>query len=246
MRQVFLDTETTGLYADQGDRIIEIACIELDRRRFSGRRYHHYVNPGRSSHPEAVRIHGITDAFLADKPPFAAVVDELLAFVEGAEVIIHNASFDLSFLDAELARLGRPRFATHCTQVTDSLLMAREQFPGKSNSLDALCRRLEVDNSGRDLHGALIDADLLAQVYLAMTRGQDSLVIDAAGAAEAAAASGDAQAVLANADLSRFDLPLLQPTAQELAAHEALMQALDASCKGKAVWRPAASPEAVA
>jgi len=240
MRQIFLDTETTGLSADQGDRIIEIACIELDNRRFSGRRYHHYVNPGRSSHPDAVRIHGITDAFLADKPPFATVAEELLAFVEGAEVIIHNATFDTGFLDAELARLGRPRFATHCARVTDSLLMAREQFPGKSNSLDALCRRLEVDNSGRDLHGALIDADLLAQVYLALTRGQDSLVIDAAEAA------GGVREAAARVDLAAFALPVLQPDAAELAAHEALMLALDKGCKGKAVWRPAETPAAVA
>jgi DNA polymerase-3 subunit epsilon len=243
MRQIFLDTETTGLSADQGDRIIEIACIELDNRRFSGRRYHHYVNPGRSSHPDAVRIHGITDAFLADKPPFAAVAEELLAFVEGAEVIIHNAAFDTGFLDAELARLGRPRFATHCAGVTDSLLMAREQFPGKSNSLDALCRRLEVDNSGRDLHGALIDADLLAQVYLALTRGQDSLVIDAA---EAASAAGGVREAAARVDLAAFALPVLPPDAEELAAHEALMRALDKGCKGKAVWRPAETPIAVA
>ena len=243
MRQIFLDTETTGLSADQGDRVIEIACIELDNRRFSGRRYHHYVNPGRSSHPDAVRIHGITDAFLADKPPFAAVADELLAFVEGAEVIIHNAAFDTGFLDAELARLGRPRFATHCARVTDTLLMAREQFPGKSNSLDALCRRLEVDNSGRDLHGALIDADLLAQVYLALTRGQDSLVIDAA---EAASAAGGVREAASRVDLAAFVLPVVQPDADELAAHEALMLALDKGCKGKAVWRPTETPTAVA
>ncbi len=240
MRQIFLDTETTGLSADQGDRIIEVACIELDNRRFSGRRFHHYVNPGRSSHPDAVRIHGITDQFLADKPPFAAVVDELLAFVDGAEVIIHNAGFDVGFLDAELARLGRPRFAAHCAQVTDTLLMAREQYPGKSNSLDALCRRLEVDNSGRDLHGALIDADLLAQVYLAMTRGQDSLVIDASEAA--AATSGGPQDPSGGVDLSRFALTVVEPTADELQAHEAVLRGLDKACKGGAVWRPAEAP----
>jgi DNA polymerase-3 subunit epsilon len=190
-----------------------------------------------------VRIHGITDAFLADKPPFAAVADELLAFVEGAEVIIHNAAFDTGFLDAELARLGRPRFATLCARVTDTLLMAREQFPGKSNSLDALCRRLEVDNSGRDLHGALIDADLLAQVYLALTRGQDSLVIDAA---EAASAAGGVREAARRVDLAAFVLPVVQPNADELAAHEALMRGLDKGCKGKAVWRPAETPAAVA
>ncbi len=243
MRQIFLDTETTGLYADQGDRIIEVACIELDRRRPSGRHFHHYVNPGRSSHPDAVRIHGITDEFLADKPAFAEVVDELLAFVDGAEVIIHNATFDLAFLDAELARLGRPRFATHCRLVTDSLQMAREQYPGKSNSLDALCRRLEVDNSGRDLHGALIDADLLAQVYLAMTRGQDSLVIDAG---DAAAASGPTQQREHGVDLRALALPRVRPTADELIAHDTLMRGLDKAAKKGAVWRPTEPPAAVA
>ncbi len=243
MRQIFLDTETTGLSAEQGDRIIEVACIELDNRRFSGRRFHHYVNPGRSSHPDAVRVHGITDAFLADKPPFEAVADELLAFVEGAEVVIHNAAFDLAFLDAELARLGRPRFAGHCAQVTDSLLMAREQYPGKSNSLDALCRRLEVDNSGRDLHGALIDADLLAQVYLAMTRGQDSLVIDAT---DTASAAGGAQPLAGGADLRSLVLPRVAASEAERAAHEALLRGLDKACKKGAVWRPAEAPAGVA
>jgi DNA polymerase-3 subunit epsilon len=243
MRQIFLDTETTGLSAEQGDRIIEVACIELDNRRFSGRRLHHYINAGRSSHPDALRVHGITDAFLADKPPFAAVVDDLITFVAGAEVIIHNAAFDLAFLDAELARLGRPRFLGHCARVTDSLLMAREQYPGKSNSLDALCRRLEVDNSGRDLHGALIDADLLAQVYLAMTRGQDSLVIDAA---QGAPSPGAGRCVDAASDLSGYALPLLAAGADERRAHDELLRGLDKACKRGAVWRPADPPAAVA
>jgi DNA polymerase-3 subunit epsilon len=243
MRQVFLDTETTGLYADQGDRIIEFACVEYDNRRDTGRRLHHYVNPGRSSHPDAVRVHGITDDFLADKLPFEAVAEELLAFVAGAEVIIHNAAFDLGFLDAELARLGRPRFVQHCAQVTDSLLMAREQYPGKSNSLDALCRRLEVDNSGRDLHGALIDADLLAQVYLAMTRGQDSLVIDAG---EGSASAGGARGLDAASDLRACALPLLAASAAEREAHDELLRGLDKACKKGAVWRPAEAPMAVA
>jgi DNA polymerase III subunit epsilon len=244
MRQIFLDTETTGLSPDQGDRIIEIACIELDNRRFSGRRFHHYVNPGRSSHPDAVRIHGIKDEFLADKPPFAAVVDELLTFVEGAEVIIHNASFDIAFLDAELVRLERPRFARLCAKVTDSLLMAREQFPGKSNSLDALCRRLEVDNSGRDLHGALIDADLLAQVYLAMTRGQDSLAISAADTERAAGGRGPA--VSGAGDFSGLMLARVGASADELAQHEALLRGLDKASKGGSVWRPAPADQPVA
>ena len=169
MRQVFLDTETTGLSAASGDRIVEIGCIEYINRRDSGRRLHHYINPERSSHPDAVRVHGITDQFLANKPRFAAVAAEIADFLTGAEVIIHNAAFDCSFLDAEFARLGQPKLSQHAARITDSLLLAREQFPGKANSLDALCKRLEVDNSGRELHGALLDAGLLAEVYLRMT-----------------------------------------------------------------------------
>ena len=230
MRQVFLDTETTGLYADQGDRIIEFACVEYDNRRDTGRRLQHYVNPGRNSHPDAVRVHGITDEFLADKPPFASVVAELLDFVAGAEVVIHNATFDLSFLDAELARLNLPRFAQHAARITDSLQMARELFPGKGNSLDALCRRLEVDNSKRDLHGALIDADLLAQVYLNMTRGQDSLVIDSSDGSRGPVAAGAA-------DLSALQLPVVAATDEECAAHELLLQDIDKASKGRTVWR---------
>jgi DNA polymerase-3 subunit epsilon len=238
MRQVFLDTETTGLSAEQGDRIIEVACIEYDNRRDTGRRLHHYVNPGRSSHPDAVRVHGITDEFLADKPPFASVAQELLDFVAGADVVIHNANFDVGFLNAELARLNLKPFTQHVALITDSLLMAREQFPGKSNSLDALCRRLEVDNSKRDLHGALIDADLLAQVYLNMTRGQDSLVIDTAEESRGGPVSALA------ADLSSFDLPVPRASAEERAAHDAVLKDLDGASKGKTAWRKL-EPEAV-
>jgi DNA polymerase III subunit epsilon len=230
MRQVFLDTETTGLYAEQGDRIIEFACVEYDNRRDTGRRLQHYVNPGRSSHPDAVRVHGISDDFLADKPPFASVVAELLDFVAGADVVIHNATFDLSFLDAELARLNLPRFAQHAGRITDSLQMARELFPGKGNSLDALCRRLEVDNSKRDLHGALIDADLLAQVYLNMTRGQDSLVIGSSESSRGPVAAG----VL---DLSTLELPVLPASDEERAVHELLLTDIDKASKGRTVWR---------
>ena len=234
MRQVFLDTETTGLYADQGDRIIEVACVEYDNRRDTGRRFHHYVNPGRSSHPDAVRVHGITDEFLADKPPFATIAAELMEFVAGADVVIHNASFDLSFLDAELARLGQPRFTSQAGRITDSLLMAREMFPGKGNSLDALCRRLEVDNSKRDLHGALIDADLLAQVYLNMTRGQDSLVIDSSD-------SRQGPVVTATVNWAELALPVLTADADELTAHQKVLLEVDKASQGKSVWRPAAS-----
>ncbi len=230
MRQVFLDTETTGLSAEQGDRIIEVACIEYDNRRDTGRRLQHYVNPGRTSHPDAVRVHGITDEFLADKPPFASIVTELMAFVAGADVVIHNAAFDVGFLNAELARLGQSSFSTHVARITDSLLMAREMFPGKSNSLDALCRRLEVDNSRRDLHGALIDADLLAQVYLNMTRGQDSLVIEAAQESRGPQTQGAGE-------LHALALPLVQASEAERAAHEKVLAEIDKASGGRTVWQ---------
>jgi DNA polymerase-3 subunit epsilon len=233
MRQIFLDTETTGLSADNGDRIIEVGCLEMVNRRMTERHLHVYVNPERASHPDAVKVHGLTEAFLADKPLFAAIAEELLAYVQGAEVIIHNAAFDLGFLDAELRRLGRPPFKTHVSKVTDSLTMAREQFPGKSNSLDALCRRLEVDNTHRTLHGALLDARLLAEVYIRMTRGQDSLVIDAGETTQAGGA------VLESVDLSRYALPVLQAADDEVSAHEAVLAELDRACGGKTVWRAA-------
>ncbi len=230
MKQVFLDTETTGLSAADGDRIVEIGCIELFNRRPTGRQLHHYVNPQRSSHPDAVRVHGITDEFLADKPPFSAIVDEVLAFVDGADVVIHNASFDLAFLDAELQRLGKPPFRRHVAQVSDSLLMAREMFPGKANSLDALCKRFEVDNSNRELHGALLDAGLLAEVYLRMTRGQGTLVIDD-GPQQGGPARADA------IDLRALPLVVLRASPEERAAHEAMLADIDKACKGSALWR---------
>ena len=234
MRQVFLDTETTGLNAAQGDRIIEIGCIEMLDRRYSGRQLHHYVNPQRSSHPDAVRVHGISDEFLADKPLFGSVAQALLDFVAGAEVIIHNAAFDVGFIDAELTRLGLPSLGSQTLQVTDSLLMAREMFPGKSNSLDALCKRLEVDNTGRDLHGALLDAGLLAEVYVRMTRGQDSLVIDSTDESRRAAVA------LPVVDLRSYTLRVLTATAEECAAHETVLGELDKASSGGALWRESA------
>ncbi|MEO5734509.1 MAG: DNA polymerase III subunit epsilon [Rubrivivax sp.] len=230
MRQVFLDTETTGLNAAQGDRIIEIGCIEIVNRRHTGRTLHHYVNPQRSSHPDALRVHGLTDQFLADKPLFETVADELVAFIEGAEVVIHNAAFDLGFLDAEFRKLGRGDFSLRVTKVCDSLLMARDRYPGKSNSLDALCRRLEVDNRHRDLHGALLDARLLAEVWLGMTRGQDSLVIDLGDTG----VEGVRAAVV---DLRSFDLPVLGASIEEQAAHEAVLLQIDKASGGHTVWR---------
>lgn len=232
MRQIFLDTETTGLSAETGDRLIEIGCIEMVNRRLTGRNLHRYVNPGRSSHPDALRVHGISDEFLADKPPFEAVADELLDYLAGAELVIHNAAFDIGFLDAELSRLGRPPIRTHVALVTDSLQMAREMFPGKANKLDALCKRLEVDNSHRNLHGALLDAGLLAEVYIRMTRGQDSLVAEGD-------ADGPTEHTLAAIDLSCFELPVPAPSEAERAAHAALMADLDRASGGKALWREA-------
>ena len=235
MRQIFLDTETTGLDASAGDRIIEIGCLEMVNRRLTGRRLHHYLNPERRSHEDAVKVHGLTDEFLADKPKFAQVCDEVLEFLHGADVVIHNAPFDVGFLEAELRRVGKAPFAARVARVTDTLTMAREMFPGKSNSLDALCRRFEVDNSHRDLHGALIDAALLAEVYLRMTRGQESLVMndDSRGAAAA-----DAGAGAATVDLRGLDLTIVAASADELAAHVSLIADIDKSSGGRAVWKP--------
>lgn len=231
MRQIFLDTETTGLAPENGDRIIEIGCVEFVNRRLTGRNKHFYVNPQRASHDDALKVHGLTEEFLADKPLFAAVADELLEFLAGAEIVIHNAPFDVAFLDAELARIGRARLHDHVARVTDSLTMAREMYPGKSNSLDALCRRLEVDNSNRTLHGALLDAGLLAEVYIRMTRGQDSLVIDVSQSPEAGGEAG------VSMDLSALELVVVEPSADELAAHEAVLAALDKASGGRTVWR---------
>ncbi|MFM7848196.1 MAG: DNA polymerase III subunit epsilon [Rubrivivax sp.] len=231
MRQIFLDTETTGLDAAAGDRIVEIGCIEMVSRRLTGRHLHLYFNPERPVHPEALRVHGLTDEFLADKPRFAEGAPQVLEFVQGAELIIHNAAFDTGFLNEELKRLGQPPIQTLSAKVTDSLAMARELFPGKSNSLDALCRRLEVDNSHRAFHGALLDAGLLAEVYVRMTRGQDSLVIDAGGAHQGDRSDGPAL------DLRRFDLPVVPATTEELQAHETWLQELDKASAGRTVWR---------
>ena len=234
MRQIFLDTETTGLNAETGDRIIEIGCVEMLNRRLSGRNLHFYLNPERASHEDAVKVHGLTDEFLADKPLFSAVVDELMEYLAGAEILIHNAAFDVGFLNAELRRLGRREFESQVDAVTDTLLMAREMFPGKSNSLDALCKRLEVDNASRSLHGALLDAGLLAEVYIRMTRGQDSLVIDEV---EASSAEVRMEAV----DLPTFVLRVIAADEAEAQAHAVLIAELDKASGGKAVWQPAES-----
>ena len=229
MRLVFLDTETTGLSPASGDRIIEIGCVELVDRRPTGRNLHLYLNPQRSSHPDALRIHGLTDEFLSDKPLFESVADQLLTFVDGAEVVIHNASFDLSFLDHELARLSRSKFVAHVDKVTDSLTMARELFPGKANSLDALCKRLEVDNSNRSLHGALLDAGLLAEVYVRMTRGQKSLVVEVEETPVVVE-------VVEATDLSQFSLPVILALEQESIDHQNMIDLLQKASKSGALW----------
>ncbi|MCV0438778.1 MAG: DNA polymerase III subunit epsilon [Hydrogenophaga sp.] len=230
MRQIVLDTETTGLSAENGDRIIEIGCVELLNRKLTGNNLHFYVNPERDSHEDALKVHGISNEFLRDKPKFAEIADELLDYLRDAELIIHNAPFDIGFLNKELERLGRAPIKTVIGQVTDSLVMAKEMFPGKRNGLDALCDRLGVDNSGRTLHGALLDAELLADVYINMTRGQDALLMDLG---DAPGENGQVEAI----DLSRFELPVLRANEQEAQAHEGVLADLDKASKGKTVWR---------
>ena len=230
MRQIFFDTETTGLSPESGDRIIEIGCVEMVNRRLTGNNKHFYLNPERSSHEDAVKIHGLTDEFLADKPVFAVVADELLEYLAGAEVIAHNASFDVGFFNEELKRLGKSKFVNFVGQISDTLVMAREMFPGKSNSLDALCKRLEVDNSNRTLHGALLDACLLAEVYIRMTRGQNSLVIDAHEPAHR-------DVIIADIDFSQFNLPVVAANDDELVAHHVVLTELDKASGGKTSWR---------
>jgi DNA polymerase III subunit epsilon len=231
MRQIILDTETTGLSAENGDRIIEIGCVELLNRKFTGNNLHHYINPERDSHEDALKVHGISNEFLRDKPKFAAIAGELVEYLRDAEVIIHNAPFDVAFLNMEFRRLGLPPVTQIVANVLDTLVMAKEMYPGKRNGLDALCDRLGVDNSGRTLHGALLDAELLADVYINMTRGQDALLIDIA---DMAGGEGGALEVV---DLRRFELPVLRANEQEAQAHETVLAELDKSSKGKTVWR---------
>ncbi|RZU98020.1 DNA polymerase III subunit epsilon [Spiribacter vilamensis] len=234
MRQIILDTETTGLEPENGHRIIEIGCYEVEQRRPTGRRFHEYINPDRAVDPEAVEVHGITDRFLMDKPRFADIARSFLDFVADAELIIHNALFDVGFLDSELGRLGTDwgRIADHC-RVTDSLTLARRRHPGQRNSLDALCRRYAIDNSGRSLHGALLDAEILAEVYLAMTGGQVTLHL---GAREE---DGPAQRIESDQPVSadRPRLRVVEPTAAEIAAHASWLDQLDRESDGRCVWR---------
>ena len=230
MRQIVLDTETTGLNPRDGHRIIEVACIEMINRRLTGHHLHKYVHPEREIDAGAQAVHGITLEFLADKPKFADIVDEFLDFIRGAQLIIHNAPFDLGFLNAELDRLGRVPVDTVCAGVIDTLKDAKEMHPGKRNSLDALCERYAIDNSGRTLHGALLDTELLAEVYLAMTRGQNSLMIE----------PDETPAVLFGADgqaRQRKPLVVRRASADEIAEHERTLDAIDKESKGACLWR---------
>lgn len=228
-RQIVLDTETTGLNARLGDRVIEIGCIEVMSRRVTDRHYHAYLNPERDIEEGAAKVHGLTREFLADKPRFAELATDFLDYVRGAELIIHNADFDVEFLDAELGLAGLGRLADHVAGVVDTLAMARELHPGRKNSLDALCERYGVDNAHRTLHGALLDARLLAEIYLAMTRGQESLMmaLESTPAAALAGAGGvDASGLL-----------VLRAGQAEVAAHEAYLDRLDKDGKGGSLWR---------
>ena len=230
MRQIVLDTETTGLNAKLGDRIIEIGCIEVLNRRPTENHFHRYVNPQRDSEAGALAVHGITGEFLQDKPKFGDIVDDFIDYVRGAEVIIHNAPFDVEFLSLELAMLGRQAFAEHCAGIVDTLKLAKELHPGKRNSLDALCERYQIDNSHRTLHGALLDAQLLAEVYLAMTRGQDSLAIELEQAQVAQTGSAAEMA-------ERPSLIVLAASAEELAEHRKTLDKIDQESQGRCLWQ---------
>ena len=232
-RQIVLDTETTGLSAEGGDRIIELGCVELLNRKLTGNNLHLYFNPGRDSHEDALKVHGISNEFLKDKPKFADVVDDILQYLQGAEIIIHNAAFDVGFLNKELELVGRPAFGTYVQSVTDTLAMAKEMYPGKRNSLDALCDRLEVDNSGRTLHGALLDAELLADVYLAMTRGQESLIM---ALDEPAPQLDDTDGGTTLTE--RPPLRVLRASAEEIEGHDKVLAEIAKANKGHCLWLP--------
>jgi len=228
-RKIVLDTETTGLDPRQGHRIVEIACIELLNRRLTGHYLHKYINPEREIDAGAQAVHGITLEFLADKPKFADIAEEFIDFVRGAELIIHNAPFDLGFLNAELDRLGMVPIETICNGVTDTLKLARERYPGKRNNLDALCERYAINNSHRTLHGALLDTELLSEVYLAMTRGQDSLMID-----NATVTSGIALGEFSTED--HKTMIVCRASEAELAEHQRILEGIQRESRGACLW----------
>lgn len=233
MRQVVLDTETTGIGSDKGHRIIEIGCVELIDRKLTGRHYHQYVNPQRSSDEEAVAVHGITDEFLSDKPVYPQIAQAFYEFIEGAELIIHNAPFDIGFMDMEFGRVNMPKTSTFCA-ILDTLVMARDMRPGQRNSLDALCKSYGIDNSHRELHGALLDAEILADVYLMMTGGQTDLMFNADSKD---GANGEAKINLGQFEgIDGSALPVIRATQEELEEHESLINLIDKKSDG-ALWR---------
>ena len=235
MRQIVLDTETTGLETSQGHRIIEIGCVELINRKLTGEHYHQYVNPQRDIDAGAIEVHGITNEFLADKPVFEQVAADFLAYVDGAELIIHNAPFDVGFIDSEFRQLKRPRkgIETHCS-IIDTLKMARQKHPGQRNSLDALCQRYMVDNSQRDLHGALLDAEILADVYLMMTGGQVTFQLSAG---ESGSDGEKNQAGIRRLPADRRPLRVIRASADELAAHESSLDSIAGASGDNVLWR---------
>lgn len=236
MRQIVLDTETTGLEPAQGHRIIEIGCVELVNRRLTANRYHQYINPEREIDEGAVEVHGITSDFLADKPRFADVAGDFLNFIRGAELIIHNAPFDVGFINHELRLLdGDSDPVDRLCRIVDTLAMARQMHPGQKNNLDALCKRYAIDNSSRELHGALLDAEILAEVYLAMTGGQVRLSLEGRGSSEQGSRPESRRPLAAD----RPPLKVIPASEAELRAHEARLEAIDAASDGQCLWRRA-------
>ncbi|GKW48044.1 DNA polymerase III subunit epsilon [Halomonas sp. NCCP-2165] len=241
MRQIVLDTETTGIDPKEGHRLIEIGCVEMVNRRFTGRTYHQFINPEREIEAEAIEVHGITNERVADEPRFADVADEFWEFIRGAELVIHNAAFDVGFIDHEFgllnARRGEPRLgpvAEHCG-ILDTLKMARDKHPGQRNNLDALCKRYDIDNGRRVLHGALLDAEILAEVYLAMTGGQTALTLDASGEEEGGDAQGGTTGGIRRLSSARPRLAVVAPSEAELAAHRSKLEAIRQAA-GECVW----------
>jgi DNA polymerase III subunit epsilon len=229
-RLIVLDTETTGLSAENGDRVIELGCVELFNRKLTGNDLHIYFNPERESHEDALKVHGLTTDFLRDKPKFATLANDVVEYLRGAELIIHNAAFDVGFLNKELEMAGLPPLREFVADVTDTLAMAKAVYPGKRNSLDALCDRFGIDRSNRTFHGAKLDAQLLADVYINLTRGQDALLIDVSTSEPTV---GAVEAV----DLRSFVLPVLMATEHELSAHDDMLGQLDKSSKGQTLFR---------
>ncbi|GAB0151835.1 MULTISPECIES: DNA polymerase III subunit epsilon [Marinobacterium] len=231
VRQIILDTETTGIDPEAGHNVIEIGCVEMVRRKLTGNTWHQYIKPDREVEAEAIEVHGITNEFLADKPRFAELAHEFLEFVRGAELIIHNAAFDIGFLNTELARNGINERVDEICTVIDTLMLARKKHPGQRNSLDALCRRYGIDNSHRELHGALLDSEILADVYLVLTGGQTSLQLGQGDSED-----GEGEEPIRRIDASALVLPIVRANTDEIALHEAFLDLLDKKSDG-AVWR---------